>query len=194
MKPGQIIAAAKVLQGYFPDSTLQLGAVFLEALDAYEMAGEPRKQRNRTDKGEPEGFAAFYDAYPLKKGRRAAAKAYGEALKRAPAGIILAGSQRYATEMAGTEPKYIKHPTTWLNGDFWGDAPPQLTLVAPAFEETTVTGWLTRLETFAGKRDEPRGTWRASWGPKPKEEGCRVPQEAKDRYLTIYPPRSAQTS
>jgi hypothetical protein len=182
----QIRAADAVLRSYFPDANVAHAAIFLEAYGAFMDAAPGKKQKAQKDRGEPEGFAAFYDCYPLKKGRRAAAKAYGEALKRAPAGIILTGAQRYATEMAGTEPKYIKHPTTWLNGDFWGDVPPQLTLVPAAFEDCGTEGWVTRLEIFAGKREEPRGTWRPTWGPAPRTEGCRVPQSAKDRYMAIY--------
>lgn len=35
----------------------------------------------------------------------------------------MVGIQRYAAEVAGREAKFVKHPSTWLNGTCWLDEP-----------------------------------------------------------------------
>lgn len=71
-----------------------------------------------------EWFEQFYSAYPRKVGRRQAARAFIQALKRNnhPREIV-EGARRYAEERKGEEPRYTKHPATWLNGDCWADEP-----------------------------------------------------------------------
>lgn len=70
-----------------------------------------------------EGFVAFWQAYPLRKGKEAAAKAFARALTRIddpdPLGVILAGIERCQREW--DDPKYIPHPSTWLNQGRWAD-------------------------------------------------------------------------
>lgn len=67
-------------------------------------------------------FAEFWAVYPAKAGRRAAHRAYGQALKRADHAAILAGAQRYAHDPT-RKPEFTKHPATWLNADCWLDKP-----------------------------------------------------------------------
>ena len=43
----------------------------------------------------------------------------------------LAGAQRYAAERKDQDPKYTKHPATWLNGGCWEDEAPG----APVIDE-----------------------------------------------------------
>ena len=38
--------------------------------------------------------------------------------------LPIAGAQRYAGERAGEDPKFTKHPATWLRGGCWEDEPP----------------------------------------------------------------------
>jgi len=66
-------------------------------------------------RGEVEGFAEWYQAYPLHKARMAAEKAYRSALTRSNRESLLAGARAYAVEVAGRDPAKIKHPATWLN-------------------------------------------------------------------------------
>jgi hypothetical protein len=64
-------------------------------------------------------FEAFWEAYPRKVAKLAAEKAFTKA--RAPAAELVAGAKRYAIEREGQDPKYTKHPATWLNGGGWLD-------------------------------------------------------------------------
>lgn len=81
-----------------------------------------KKQNNKTY---PQ-FDAFWDAYPRRVGKKAAEKAYAKAITglngtEDPHGKILRAVQTYAAEV--TDPKFIAHPTTWLNGGRWDDEP-----------------------------------------------------------------------
>lgn len=78
--------------------------------------------RRASNVGEPEGFAEWYGEYPRHVARRAAARAFGSALKRgASQAVLLAGLRAYRDSLNGTPPDKIKHPATWLNGDCWLD-------------------------------------------------------------------------
>lgn len=67
----------------------------------------------------PHGFDAFWEAYPLHKAKGAAVKAWAKAILRAPPEEIIAAAERYRP----AEPKFTKHPATWLNQDCWTDEP-----------------------------------------------------------------------
>jgi hypothetical protein len=72
-----------------------------------------------------EAFGRFWAAYPRRAAKLAAAKAFAAAVKRgADPEALIAGAARYAAERAGQDPRYTKHPATWLNGDCWADEPP----------------------------------------------------------------------
>ena len=71
-------------------------------------------------------FLAFWSAYPRKKSKEAAAKAFAAAMKRIPdadpLAVILAGLQR---AMPGwDEPTFIPYPASWLNAGGWDDEAP----------------------------------------------------------------------
>jgi hypothetical protein len=71
------------------------------------------------------GFDDFWRAYPKRVAKEAARKAYGKAIERgATPAALLAGAQRYAAERKDQDPKYTKHPATWLNGGCWEDELP----------------------------------------------------------------------
>lgn len=78
----------------------------------------------------PDGFDEFWRTYPLKIARNTAIRAYAKALKSgARAEQILEGARRYESEQSQEDPKFTKHPTTWLNGGCWDDQaqPPRST-------------------------------------------------------------------
>ncbi len=68
-------------------------------------------------------FEEFWNVYPRKVSKRAACKAFESALQRASFDDILAGCVRYAHDKNLPPQEFIPYPTTWLNGDRWGDAP-----------------------------------------------------------------------
>lgn len=83
----------------------------------------PRARKGPDRKLIAEGFVAFWQAYPLRKGKEAAARAFEKALTRIddpdPLGVILSGIERCQLEW--DDPKYIPYPATWLNQGRWAD-------------------------------------------------------------------------
>lgn len=67
-------------------------------------------------------FEEFWNVYPRKVSKRAASKAYESALARASHDDILSGAIRFAHDPNLPPAEFIPYPTTWLNGDRWGDA------------------------------------------------------------------------
>ena len=70
-------------------------------------------------------FERFWLAYPRRKAKGAARKAFEKALKLADIETICEGALNYARENQHTEARYIKHPATWLNQECWDDEPDQ---------------------------------------------------------------------
>ncbi len=68
----------------------------------------------------PQAFAAFWDAYPVKRDKPKALKAFERAVRRAPAEQIVAGARRYRDD-PNRDPTKTKYPEGWLNGDRWED-------------------------------------------------------------------------
>jgi hypothetical protein len=76
---------------------------------------------------DPDGFEAFWDAYPKRDGsadRKGAVKAFKAALRRETLETILDGVEHFAEAMTargkvGTE--YIPQARTWLNSDRWSE-------------------------------------------------------------------------
>lgn len=66
-----------------------------------------------------EDFREWYGNYPRRVDPGRAAKAYRAARKIASAADLLGGALRYRAECDGREPKFIKHPATWLNARSW---------------------------------------------------------------------------
>lgn len=69
-------------------------------------------------------FTAFWDAYPKKVGKGQARRAWSSMLKKgADPDEVVAAVEAFAKSCAdaGTDPKFIPHPSTWLNGERWSD-------------------------------------------------------------------------
>ena len=84
----------------------------------------PDRERKGIDR-EPSAKAAealfdqFWGTYPRKTDKGNARKAWAKAVKKKPAGEIIAAAAAYAATKP--EPKFTAHPTTWLNGERWDD-------------------------------------------------------------------------
>ncbi len=73
---------------------------------------------------EHERFPEFYDAFPRHKGRKDAARKFERAIKSGVAPeTLIAAARQYRAEVAGKDPKYVKHPATWLHRGCWDDEP-----------------------------------------------------------------------
>jgi hypothetical protein len=68
-------------------------------------------------------FDEFWKAYPRKKDKGHARKAWDKAVKTTdPAVIVSAAVQfRQWCEQDGTEPEFTPYPATWINGERWTD-------------------------------------------------------------------------
>jgi len=76
-------------------------------------------------------FDLFWEAAPKKVGKQHALKAFKAAIKTTDPAVLIDGMKGYASicQQKGTEPQYIKHPTTWLNGGCWEDEADEATPV-----------------------------------------------------------------
>ena len=71
-----------------------------------------------------EEFEAWYRLYPRKASRGAAEEAFAQARENgASLELLMVAVERYASQVTGREPKFIKHPSTWLNQKCWLDEP-----------------------------------------------------------------------
>lgn len=67
---------------------------------------------------EPDGFLAFWSAYPRRVGRGAARTAYIKAMRKTTLEDIL---QALARKRWPVDPQFIPHPSTYLNQERWLD-------------------------------------------------------------------------
>ena len=69
-------------------------------------------------------FDVFWNAYPIRKGKGQAYKAWQRVVRDFDKSDILAGAIRVQESVdAGADTRYIKHPATWLNAHGWEDEP-----------------------------------------------------------------------
>lgn len=102
----------------------------------------------RKPQDEPEGFAAFYAAYPKRVARPGAAKAFGKARRRASEEEIMRGLERAKSEWRrrGTDLDHVPHPATWLNDDRWADEADRLLAQSPRVNGNGPLGHLSSWE------------------------------------------------
>lgn len=67
-------------------------------------------------------FDEFWKEYPIKKGKGAARKAYVSAVKKGVSyGELIEAVRKYRASVAGKDPRYTAHASTWLNAERWTD-------------------------------------------------------------------------
>ncbi len=82
------------------------------------------QMRMRTSRtAHDDDFETWWKSYPRRVDKGRARKAYATAAKKAPVEQLLAAAINYAASRAGQDPKFTKHPTTWLNAESWLDEP-----------------------------------------------------------------------
>lgn len=88
----------------------------------------------KSETGSDREFEDWYQTYPRKDAKGQARKAFKAALKKADLGTLARGRDLYIAQIKaeGTERRYIKLPSTWLNGECWDDDYGDVTL--PGFE------------------------------------------------------------
>lgn len=91
-------------------------------------------------------FDAFWRLCLNKVSKRVAEQAFTKALKRASFDEITAGMLRY--NATNPDPKYIPHPTTWLNGDRWTDQPVVVTNTQRRTTKDAADDLIARLQEF----------------------------------------------
>lgn len=116
--------------------------------DAKAMAAGGKKRCGKVDAADV-GFTAFWNAYPKRVAENAALKAFIVAVQ---GGVdpetLIAGAKRYAIERGEENPKYTKHPATWLNKGCWTDEASGAPLIDNA----------GNIIAFVARRDEPEPT------------------------------------
>lgn len=70
---------------------------------------------------EAEDWEKFWEIYPRKVAKDAAARAWTAAIKRENSASIVAGLERLVPSLKAREPQYVPHPATWLNAGSWDD-------------------------------------------------------------------------
>ena len=84
-----------------------------------------------------EGFEKFWSAYPRKKGKLEAQKAWRKVKPAEVEAIIARVELNKVGEWKDKDPQYIPNPSTWLNGCRWEDAidPTPQSHQGPSWEE-----------------------------------------------------------
>lgn len=77
------------------------------------------KKKNLAERSKT-NFEVFWEAYNYKKAKGKAIEAFAKALSIDSADKIIAGAKQYA-KYRDIDPKYWKHPATWLNQQCWND-------------------------------------------------------------------------
>jgi hypothetical protein len=120
------------------------------------------KSEPETNSERDERFEEFWRAYPRKVAKEAARRAFAAA--GVDPELLIAGAKRYANERAGEDPKFTKHPATWLNKGCWEDeasspngvvldgATGELVVAAPAAPAPRKTRWEQLCEEYMAER------------------------------------------
>lgn len=91
-----------------------------------EIEGEEREKRENTPSStrvDDDEFETWWQAYPRKVDKGHARKAYKTARTKTDAATLLDAVESFAEtcRRSGTDPKFIAHASTWLNGERWTD-------------------------------------------------------------------------
>lgn len=89
-----------------------------------EEKNPPTPRKRGSVSGFPPGFETFWDAYPRKVGKDAAAKAFAKrrfTVEQLAAVVAAVETQRRCEAWTREDGRFIPHPSTWLNEGRWQD-------------------------------------------------------------------------
>ena len=107
---------------------------------------QPNLYPLKSPKGdEHPGFAVFWEAYPNKRNKPAARKAFAKIAGKVELSVLLAAleTQKRSPDWTKENGRYIPYPASWLNGRRWEDKP-QAAVVDPCValpESVPDYGW-----------------------------------------------------
>ena len=108
-----------------PQKSAVEGATETRIFSAPESRGPENPHTKNTilqeDQEAEDGFDRFYHVYPRHVARGQAARAWKTATKKADPATIISAAVLYAQKTLDSDPKFIAHPATWLNGERWAD-------------------------------------------------------------------------
>lgn len=92
-----------------------------------------RPNKKNTTAADAADFESWWQGYPRKTGKLAAAKAYEKARQSTDADTLTAGLANAVAvwQASRTEPQFIPHAATWLNQGRWTDEQPVLVTADP---------------------------------------------------------------
>ena len=98
--------------------------------------------QGETNDRPPDRFEEFWEAFPpgRRKSPGVARRSWKQALKRVSAEVIIAAARDYAASNEGLG-RFVKMPSTWLNGECWND---------------DREAWNRNQDLFGGKQPERR--------------------------------------
>lgn len=128
---GGYLSERSCLSNHSPDNSLLLNVtpVTLSESESSDKPQTTTRKRRRNTTLTPPGFDDFWATYPRRTAKQNAIKAYTKALKAGvPPQRIIDAAKRYAAAAAaaGSDPRYIPHPATWLNGGRYDDPEPDV--------------------------------------------------------------------
>ena len=107
-----------------------------------------------------EQFSAFWSAYPNKKGKEDAMKAFKAAIRKTTLEVMLDGITRYVANKPDWQA--YKHPGPWLRGGHYLDEwePPQPKAPQQTITTTHLSRFRSREEFLAAERERSERSFR----------------------------------
>ena len=150
----------------------------------------PRQQRMVEEQRALDAeFERWWLAYPLRVAKGKARKLYLKIRAKLDADTLEAAARRYAAAVAGKDPEFIAHPTTWLNGERWLDEPP-----APKPPNASAPGIAANPLEYEGSDRALAEMWNAGKRTHPKLNSPDVIRRLETKGLIARPTDHRRTA
>lgn len=118
--------------------------------------------------GYSDEFSTWWEHYPRKVAKGAAAKRFAKAIKLIDVDTLIAATDRFAASVRDEDRKYVPHPATWLNDRRWEDDDTATTgVTAPVAEKRLRDAWKAGIDSQLAQL--PRTPFEVEW-PDPMPE------------------------